>query len=161
MAIRNVRIDGDPILRKKSKEVSEITPRVKELISDMYETMYHENGVGIAAVQVGILKRIVVIDDREENKLTLINPVIKNPKGEQVGMEGCLSVPQKQGKVKRYSELELEYMDEDGSKKEIIASEFLATVIQHELDHLDGILYSDRAEEMFDLEDLEDISEEE
>ena len=161
MAIRNVRIDGDPILRKKSKEVSEITPKVKELISDMYDTMYRENGVGIAAVQVGILKRIVVIDDREENRLTLINPVIKNSRGEQVGMEGCLSIPKKQGKVKRYSELELEYMDEDGNKNEIIASEFLATVIQHELDHLDGILYSDRAEEMFDLDDLEDISEEE
>lgn len=154
MAIRSVRVDGDPILRKKSKEVSEITPRIKELINDMYETMYDSDGVGIAAVQVGSLRRIVVIDDREEHKFTLINPKIKNPSGEQLGIEGCLSIPQKQGRVKRYNELELEYMDEDGKIQEIIVTEFLARIVQHELDHLDGILYSDRAEEMFDVEDL-------
>ncbi|WP_455258422.1 peptide deformylase [Peptoniphilus asaccharolyticus] len=160
MAIRNVRIDGDPILRKKSKEVSEVTTRVRELISDMYDTMYDSDGVGIAAVQVGILKRIVVIDDREGNKFTLINPVIKNPTGEQLGMEGCLSVPQKQGRVKRYNELELEYTDESGERHEVVVNEFLARIVQHELDHLDGVLYSDRAEEMYDLSELEDISEE-
>lgn len=161
MAIRSVRVDGDPILRKKSKEVIEMTQRVKDLINDMYETMYHADGVGIAAVQVGVLKRIVVIDDREGNKLTLINPKIKNPSGEQSGFEGCLSIPNKQGMVKRYNEVELEYTDENGQKKDVVVTEFLARIVQHELDHLDGILYSDRADKMYDLDDLSDNEENE
>lgn len=157
MAIRAVRIDGDEILRKKSKEVTEITQRVKELIQDMYDTMYAADGVGLAAVQIGALRRIVVIDDRDGNKVTLINPVIKSSSGEQCGYEGCLSIPEKQGSVKRYNEVEVEYLDENGEAKMLKATEFFARVIQHELDHLDGILYSDRADEIFDIskEDME------
>ncbi len=134
MAIRNIRTEGDEILRKKCKEVTGLTPKITTLIEDMVETMYDANGVGLAAPQVGILKRIVVID-AGEGLHVLINPVILETDGEQTGGEGCLSVPGKTATVTRpMKEFVLE------------GTELLARAICHECDHLEGILYVDKAE---------------
>ena len=119
MAIRNLRIEGDPILRKTSKEVKEITPKIVELVDDMLETMYEANGVGLAAPQVGVLKRIVVIDVGE-GPIVLINPEITRTEGSQTGDEGCLSVPGKAGTVTRPNEVTVRFMGEDISSPEII-----------------------------------------
>ena len=113
MAIRNLRLEGDPILRKTSREVKEITPKVRELIDDMLETMYEKEGVGLAAPQVGILKRVVVIDIGD-GPLVMINPMIVREEGTQTGDEGCLSVPGKAGQVTRPNEVTVHFMDEDG-----------------------------------------------
>lgn len=145
MAIRNLRVEGDPILRKISKEVKEVTPKVKELIDDMLETMYEASGVGLAAVQVGVLKRIVVIDIGE-GPLVMINPQVVKTDGSQTGDEGCLSVPGKSGQVTRPNEVLVRFMDEDGQWYELEAEEFLARAICHECDHLDGKLYIDIVE---------------
>ena len=122
MALRQIREEHDPILRKISKEVKEVTPRMKQLIEDMKETMYHANGVGLAAPQVGILKRIILVDvDMEEEDLhVFINPVIVEEEGLCNGTEGCLSVPGEFGYVDRPEKIKLEYMDEDGNLVEII-----------------------------------------
>jgi peptide deformylase len=145
MAIRNLRFEGDPILRKTSKEVKEVTPKVRELIDDMLETMYEANGVGLAAPQVGILKRIVVIDVGE-GPLVMINPQILKTEGSQTGDEGCLSVPGKAGQVTRPNEVTVRFMDEDGEHYELEGTELLARAICHECDHLDGKLYVDLVE---------------
>ncbi len=145
MAIRNLRFGGDAILRKTSKEVKEVTPKVKELIDDMLETMYDSNGVGLAAVQVGILKRIVVIDVGE-GPLVMINPEVIKTEGSQTGDEGCLSVPGKAGQVTRPMQVTVRYMDEDGEQYELEGEELLARAICHECDHLDGKLYLDLVE---------------
>ena len=144
MAIRNVRTMGDPILTKKAKEVKEITGRTKSLIEDMLETMYEYDGVGLAAPQVGILKRIVVIDIGE-GPLVFVNPVITMTDGEQCGSEGCLSVPGKAGMVTRPNYVKVEAYDENMEKFELEGTELLARAICHELDHLDGVLYKDLA----------------
>ena len=145
MAIRNLRFEGDPILRKTSKEVKEITPKTRDLIADMLETMYEANGVGLAAPQVGILKRIVVIDIGE-GPLVMINPQIVKAEGTQTGDEGCLSVPGKAGQVTRPNEVTVRFMDEDGEYYEAEGTELLARAICHECDHLDGKLYLDFVE---------------
>lgn len=155
MAIRNVRTMGDPILTKKAKEVKEITGRTKSLIEDMLETMYEYDGVGLAAPQVGILKRIVVIDIGE-GPLVFVNPVIKMTDGEQCGSEGCLSVPGKAGMVTRPNYVKVEAYDENMEKFELEGTELLARAICHECDHLDGKLYVDLVEG-----ELADVSEEE
>lgn len=141
MAIRNVRIQGDPVLEKKSKEVKEITPRIRELIDDMFETMYEENGVGLAAPQVGILKRIVTIDVGEE-QILLINPVIEETNGTQKGYEGCLSLPGKSGMVTRPDYVKVRAMDENMQEFVLEGEGFLARAICHECDHLEGIMYT-------------------
>ena len=152
MAIRNLRFEGDPILRKTSKEVKEITPKIVELVDDMLETMYESNGVGLAAPQVGILKRIVVIDTGEQ-PYTMINPRILETAGEQDGSEGCLSVPGKAGNVKRPNYVKAEAYDENMERYEVEAEGLLARAICHELDHLDGKLYVDLVEgELYDVE---------
>lgn len=145
MAIRNLRFDGDPILRKVSKEVKEITPKVQELIDDMLETMYEANGVGLAAPQVGVLKRIVVIDVGD-GPLVMINPQIVKTAGEQTGDEGCLSVPGKAGQVTRPNEVTVQFTDEDGERYQVEGTELLARAICHECDHLDGKMYTDLVE---------------
>ena len=145
MAIRNLRFEGDPILRKTSKEVKEITPKTRDLIGDMLETMYEANGVGLAAPQGGILKRIVVIDIGE-GPLVMINPQIVKAEGTQTGDEGCLSVPGKAGQVTRPNEVTVRFMDEDGEYYEAEGTELLARAICHECDHLDGKLYLDFVE---------------
>ena len=146
MAIRNIRIEGDPILRKISKPVPKITDRVKILLDDMGETMYAADGVGLAAPQVGILKRVIVVDPRDEETglVKLINPEIIEADGEQVGVEGCLSIPEFNGTVKRPEHVKVKYLDEDGNEKIWDAHGFPAVVLSHEIDHLDGILFRDK-----------------
>jgi len=156
MAIRNVREMGDEILRKKCREVTEVTPKILELIEDMYETMYETQGVGLAAPQVGILKRIVVIDT-DGTPYTMINPRILETAGSQTGGEGCLSVPGKAGQVTRPHYVRAEAWNEKLERYEIEATELLARAICHELDHLDGILYVDHVEgELYDVETDDD-----
>lgn len=144
MATRNVRIIGDEVLKKTAKEVKEMTPKIKELIQDMFETMYEERGVGLAAPQVGILKRIVVIDPDYESPMALINPVILDSSGEQIGEEGCLSVPGKFGMVKRPDYVKVRACNEEMEEFTMEVTEYTARVICHELDHLDGILYVEK-----------------
>lgn len=146
MAIRNIREIGDPVLNKSCKEVTEITQRTKDLIQDMFETMYHADGVGLAAPQVGILKRIVVVDVTGEDPILLINPVIMEESGEQTGNEGCLSVPGKTGVVTRPNYVKIKAYDENLKPFEIEGTELLARALCHEIDHLDGQLYVERVE---------------
>lgn len=159
MAIRNIREMGDPILEKTCKEVKEMTPRIKELIEDMLDTMYEANGVGLAAPQVGILKRIVVIDVTGEDPYILINPEIIETSGEQCGPEGCLSVPGKSGIVTRPNYVKAKALDVNMHPYEIEGEELLARAICHELDHLDGHLYVEKVEG--DLQDVTPITEDE
>ena len=146
MAIRNIREYGDEVLTKTCKEVKEMTPRTKELIEDMLETMYDANGVGLAAPQVGVLKRIVVIDTTGEDPYILINPRIVESSGEQTGQEGCLSVPGKLGIVTRPNYVKAVALDVNMKPIEVEGTELLARAICHELDHLDGHLYVEKAE---------------
>ena len=148
MAIRNIREIGDPVLNKKCKEVNELTDRTRELIDDMFETMYDADGGGLAAPQVGILKRIVVIDVTGENPILLINPVIMETSGEQTGPEGCLSVPGKSGTVTRPAYVKATFYNEDMELMEIEGTQLLARAICHELDHLDGHMYTEKVEGM-------------
>lgn len=168
MGIRNVREMGDEILRKKSKPVKEMTPRLKGILEDMLETMYDSYGVGLAAPQVGILKRMVVIDvsDTRDQPLVLINPEILETSGEQTGMEGCLSVPGKHAQVTRPNYVKVRALNMDMEPFELEGEELLARCILHETDHLDGILYVDKKEgPLLDNEepeeDEEDAAEEE
>ncbi len=146
MAIRTIREMGDEILTKVCKEVKMMTPRTEELIDDMFETMYESNGVGLAAPQVGILKRIAVIDCTGEDPILLINPVILETSGEQCGQEGCLSVPGKAGQVTRPNYVKVKAQDIDMEWFELEAEELLARAICHELEHLDGHLYVEKVE---------------
>ena len=157
MAIRNIREIGDSVLEKNCKEVKEITPRIQELIEDMYDTLYEANGVGLAAPQVGILKRIVVIDTTGEDPILLINPRVLETSGEQTGYEGCLSVPGKTGQVTRPNYVKLLAYDENLEPFEIEGTELLARAMMHELDHLDGHLYVERVEG--ELQDVEEVEE--
>ena len=145
MAIRNLRYEGDEILKKKSKEVEVIDEKIQILIDDMIETMHKYNGVGLAAVQVGVLKRVIVIDLYDDNgPIVLINPVILKAKGEQEVDEGCLSFPNQFAKVIRPAEIVAEYTDRDGKRKQVKAKELLAQAICHEVDHLNGELFVDK-----------------
>lgn len=156
MAIRNIREYGDEVLTKKSKEVAEMTPRTRELIEDMLETMYEANGIGLAAPQVGILKRIVVIDTTGEDPYVFVNPRIVESSGEQTGHEGCLSVPGKSGVVTRPNYVKVVALDADMKPFELEATELLARAVCHELDHLDGHLYVEKVEG-----ELQDVTNEE
>lgn len=161
MAIRNIREIGDEVLTKRCKEVTEITPRIKDLIEDMLETMYETNGVGLAAPQVGILKRIVVIDVTGEDPYILINPRIVETSGEQTGSEGCLSVPGKAGIVTRPNYVKAVALDVNMKPFELEGTELLARAICHELDHLDGHLYVEKVEgDLYEVTDIEDEDEE-
>lgn len=144
MALRNIRINGDEILRKKSKEVTKIDDRIKTLLDDMVDTMYDADGVGLAAPQIGILKRLVVIDVGDDNVYKMINPKIIKTSGKQVDKEGCLSVPDIKGIVKRPKNVTVVYTDENGDEKTLEAEDLLARCVCHELDHLDGILFIDK-----------------
>ena len=145
MAIRNIRVIGDEILTKKAKEVKEMTPRMHTLVEDMYDTMYEAMGVGLAAPQVGILKRIVVIDVGE-GPVVMVNPVILETSGEQTGDEGCLSIPGKAGQVTRPNYVKVHAFDENMEEYEIEGTELMARAICHELDHLDGHMYTEIVE---------------
>ncbi len=145
MAIRNLRYEKDEILRKKSREVDNIDEKIQILIDDMIETMYKYNGVGLSAVQVGILKRVVVIDiDDGTGVKILINPKITKTKGEQEVEEGCLSFPNQYAKMIRPKEVTVEALDRNGKKIIIKAKDLLAQAIAHECDHLDGIVFVDK-----------------
>lgn len=164
MALRTIREYGDNVLELKCKEVKEVTPRIRELVDDMLETMYDANGVGLAAPQVGILKRIVVIDVSPEadNPLIMINPEILETSGEQTGYEGCLSIPGKSGVVTRPNYVKARAFDLDMNEYIVEGEELLARAICHELDHLDGHMYVEKVEgELVDNEELMKDSEEE
>ena len=145
MALREIRVLGYDILRKKSRDVKEIDDKVLELIEDMKETMLKYDGVGIAAPQVGVLKRIVIVMNGKKI-VTLINPVILNSEGEEYDVEGCLSVKKKTVEVKRPSKITVEALNEKGEKISFVAEHYYAREICHEVDHLDGILIVDREE---------------
>ena len=145
MAIRNLRLEGDEILKKKSREIEIIDEKLQTLIDDMIETMHKYNGVGLAAVQVGVLKRVIVIDLYDDNgPIVLINPIIIKTKGEQEVDEGCLSFPNKFAKVIRPAEVVAEYTDREGKRMRVKAKELLAQAIAHEVDHLNGELFVEK-----------------
>lgn len=144
MAIRNIRGEGDEILKKISREIEVVDDKIMELAEDMIETMHQQNGVGLAAVQVGILKRIIVIDLYDGNDpIVLINPVILKQKGEQTVEEGCLSFPNKYAQVVRPKEIEVEGLDLEGKKVKIKGKDLLAQALAHEIDHLNGKVFVD------------------
>lgn len=144
MAIREIRVNGDEILRKKSREVEEVDDKIKELLQDMVETMHKYNGVGLAGPQVGILKRVIVIDLYDGNEpLMLVNPQIIKEKGKQEVDEGCLSFPNEFGKVIRPREVVVEALNEEGKKVKIVGKDLLAQALAHEIDHLNGVLFVD------------------
>ncbi|MCR5503826.1 MAG: peptide deformylase [Lachnospiraceae bacterium] len=146
MALRNIRTMGDPVLTKPCKEVKEMTDRTRELIDDMLETMYDADGVGLAAPQVGILKRIFVIDVTGEDPFVFVNPEILETSGEQEGWEGCLSVPGKTGMVKRPNYVKVRALDENMEEFTLEGEEIMARAILHEYDHLEGHLYVEQVE---------------
>lgn len=141
---------GDPVLREKCAEVKAFDKELASLLDDMKETVRAEQGAGLAAPQIGVARRVVVIDV-EEGFFELVNPVMLYVKGEQLGPEGCLSVKGKQGTVRRPYKVKAEYRDRFGRKHKLTAEGFFARAVCHELDHLDGVLYTDRAEEVYDL----------
>ena len=145
MAIRTIREEGDEILRKQSKEVECVNDKIKELVNDMFDTMHKYNGVGLSAVQVGILKRVIVIDTGEpDEKLALINPKIIKTKGEHTVEEGCLSFPNKYGKITRPEEVTVEGLTVEGEYIKLKVKDLLAQAICHEVDHLNGELFIDK-----------------
>lgn len=146
MAIRKIRTIGDDILRKHCKPVKEVTPRIEDLIDDMFETMYEACGVGLAAPQVGVLKQIVVIDVEDGNQYVLINPEIIETSGSQTGSEGCLSVPGKSGVVTRPDHVKVKAYDSEMNKFVLEGEGLLARAICHECDHLNGDLFVDKVE---------------
>lgn len=145
MAIREIRVQGDAVLTKVCKKVTSLNERTEELINDMLETMYEANGVGLAAPQVGVLKRIVVIDVGE-GPIVMINPEIVETSGTQTGDEGCLSVPGKAGQVTRPNYVRAQFLNEEMEECIIEGEELLARAICHELEHLDGHLYVEKVE---------------
>lgn len=154
MAIRNIRKEGDEILRKKSKPIEAVNEKIVSLLKDMAETMYKSDGVGLAAPQVGILKRMIVVD-AGQGLLQLVNPVIKSMAGEQTYIEGCLSVPGIYGEMKRPETVIVEALNTNGEKIIIEGKELQAVVLCHEIDHLDGILFKDKAIRLIDKDDLD------
>ena len=161
MAIRAIRVIGDSVLNKKCKEVKAVNDRTKVLIEDMIDTMREANGVGLAAPQIGVLKRIVVIEIEPENVYVLINPVILEQDGELEGYEGCLSVPGKSGIVKRPNHVKVKAFDIDMNEYTLEGEGLLARAICHECAHLEGELYVDLVEgELIDNEELEKMYEE-
>ena len=153
MALRKIVQVGDEVLRKKCRPVPEVTDRIRELIDDMFETLYDSQGVGLAAPQVGVMRRLFVVDlcDGSGQKV-LINPEIVEKRGEEDGEEGCLSIPNRVGRVIRPAYIKIKGLDRDGEPVEYEAEGLLARAFCHEYDHLDGILYVDKADEMWDIQ---------
>lgn len=154
MATRYIRKDGDDVLRKVCKEVDVINDKIRTLLKDMADTMYKADGVGLAAPQVGILKRIVVIDAGEA-LIELINPVIVKEAGEQVEVEGCLSLPEVFGEVKRPATVTVEALNAKGEKFSVTGEGLLARALCHEIDHLNGILFKDKVIRFIDKDELQ------
>ena len=160
MALRNIVTEEDPILRKTCRPVGEVTPRIQMILDDMVETMRDANGVGLAAPQVGIMRRMFVAEPEPEKVYMFVDPEIISAEGEQEGTEGCLSVPGYVGTVKRPEKIVIKGKDRYGKEKEYTFEGFDAVVMCHEFDHLEGILYTDKATEMFTAEQLEQAAEE-
>ena len=160
MAILNIVTEEDPVLRKKSREVTEITPRIIDLLEDMKDTLHKAQGAGLAAVQVGILRRIALVEYEEGNTIELINPEIVSVEGEQTGLEGCLSLPGKWGVVTRPETVTVRCMNRNGETVTHTASGLGARAFCHEIEHMDGIIYTDRAERMLTPEEVEEMFEE-
>jgi peptide deformylase len=157
MALRKLRVDDDPLLRKQSKEVKEVTKRIKMLVGDMFDTMYKENGVGLAAPQVGILKRIAIVDIYDGNKYVLINPEVLLTEGEQTGTEGCLSFPGRIGEVTRANYAKVEATDLDGKRCIIEGEGLLARALLHEVDHLNGKVFIEIAKNLrYETDEIEE-----
>ena len=150
MALRHVVKEGDPILRKKCREVTEVNDHIREIMEDMVETMRAELGVGLAGPQVGIMRRIFVAEPEPDKVYYMINPVITEQEGSQIGEEGCLSVPGLIGTVERPQKIKMHALDLDGNMQEYEFEDFDARVMCHENDHLDGIMYTDMAENVHD-----------
>lgn len=155
MALRQIRIQGDAILSKKCREIKEMTPRIKELIGDMLDTMYEANGVGLAGPQVGVLKRVCVIDIGD-GPVVMLNPVLLSADGEQTGDEGCLSLPGKAGQVTRPNHVIVRAMDENMEEQTLEATELLARAMCHEIEHLDGHMYMEHV-----IGEIHDVNQEE
>ncbi|WP_250229332.1 peptide deformylase [Anaeropeptidivorans aminofermentans] len=155
MALRNIRLEGDEILRKISKPVKKIDEKIITLLDDMAETMYAANGVGLAAPQIGVLKKVVVVDISEDKNevIELINPEILEVEGSQINIEGCLSIPGKNGYVERPERMKLKTLDRHGNELELEVEGTLAIVFSHEIDHLNGVLYTDKVIEGYEEED--------
>ncbi|MCI5944522.1 MAG: peptide deformylase [Eubacterium sp.] len=161
MAIRKIRYIGDPCLQKVCKPVTKITPSIRELVEDMFDTMYEARGVGLAAPQVGILRRICVVDVMDDDPILLINPEVVEATGEQTDDEGCLSVPGKCAKVTRADHVVVKSLDLDMNEVIYEGDGLRARAILHEMDHLNGVLYGERASEPYrDLDEEEDWEEE-
>jgi peptide deformylase len=144
MALLQVRKIGDPVLRSKTKRIDEVTKKTNDLIDNMFDTMYEEDGVGLAAPQVGILKKVAIVDIREGNKVVLINPEIVEQEGKAIMEEGCLSIPGETGDVIRSQKIKVRSLNREGKNIEFEAEDFEARAIQHEMDHLDGVLFVDK-----------------
>ena len=144
MAILEIKKYGEPILRGKSLPVKEITPEILSLIKDMAETMYTNSGIGLSAPQVGISKRIIIVDGQEKGLIVLINPVIADKEGEKIMEEGCLSFPNLYSHVKRFSKVTVKGLNQEGKQIELTDENLIARILQHEIDHLDGILFIDK-----------------
>lgn len=152
MAIRIIVKEPDEVLHKVAKEVTKITPNVQKILTDMADTMYDAEGVGLAAPQIGILKRMIVVDVGDEHGLIeLINPEIVSTEGEQFGPEGCLSLPGYRGDVRRAMTVTVKGLDRNGNEVSYTGSELLARAFQHEIDHLNGVLYTDVAERVYEI----------
>jgi peptide deformylase len=154
MGIRLIVKDPDPVLREVAKGVTKFNPNLKKLLKDMAETMYDAEGVGLAAPQIGISKRVIVVDVGDENGLVeMVNPVIVEQEGEQLGPEGCLSIPNLNGEVRRAERIVVQGQNSDGDSITVNASGYFARAFQHEIDHLNGVLFTDLAESVYDISD--------
>ncbi|MFC4100990.1 peptide deformylase [Paenibacillus xanthanilyticus] len=152
MAIRIIVKDPDPVLRERAIEVTKFNSNLHKLLDDMALTMYDAEGVGLAAPQVGISKRVIVVDVGDENGLIeMVNPEIVERSGEQLGPEGCLSIPNLNGEVRRSQRIKLKGQDRNGNPFELVADDYLARAFQHEVDHLNGVLFTDIADSIYDI----------
>ncbi len=157
MSIRLIVKDPDPVLREVAKEVTKFNANLKKLLKDMAETMYDANGVGLAAPQIGISKRVIVVDVGDEHGLVeMVNPVIVEKEGEQLGPEGCLSIPNLNGDVLRADRIVVKGQNSDGQFFTVEASGFFSRAFQHEIDHLNGVLFTDIAESVYDISERAD-----
>lgn len=161
MALREIITQGDPVLGKVCRPVEKFDQRLHDLLDDMKETLTESNGVGLAAPQIGILRRVVVVVDAEDNMVELVNPVIIASEGEQTGLEGCLSVPGKYGVVTRPYKATVRAQDRNGQFFEVTGEEITARCFFHELDHLDGHLFVEHTDRLYTVEELEAMEEEE
>lgn len=161
MALRTIITEGDPVLGKVCRPVEKFDDRLHILIDDMKETLAVSNGVGLAAPQIGILRRVVLVMDAEDNVIELVNPVIIHQEGEQAGLEGCLSVPGKYGFVSRPMRVTVRAQDRNGEFFEVSGEELTARCFCHELDHLDGHLFVEHADALYTPEELDAMSEDE